>query len=350
MKGPIVHVGRYDKFMSPFINFVAAHFPQQLHRYYMFLVNYKHERNDHPSVAYHENRLGLLKTLVFNLRVAWAMQKADKIILHGLFSNSVVAILCFMPWLLKKSYWLVWGGDIYFRPDSNQSALKIKLLRWMRRRVIRNMGFIVTSIRGDYDKAVEWHGTQSPNLPYFMYTNSLYHPVAPTARQNDKIRILLGNSAMTSNHHEQAFDIIAPYVDASVEVLCPLNYGDLEYGKTIAAKGRERFGDSFKPLLDYVPYDEYLKLLTTVDIAIFNHDRQQAMSSTRVLLGMGARVYLRKETTSYETLTELGARVHDVSEFGLTLDAEEANANREVIKRYYSEAQLKANMAKVFGA
>ncbi|RUO62626.1 TDP-N-acetylfucosamine:lipid II N-acetylfucosaminyltransferase [Pseudidiomarina insulisalsae] len=350
MSKPIVHVGRYDKFMSPFINFVNKHFAQQRHLFFLFVVSYSHELNDSGNVHLHSNKRGLLKTLVFNLQTAWKMQRAERIILHGLFNNSVVAILFFMPWLLKKSYWLVWGGDVYYRPSGNQLPLKIKFMRMMRRRVIRQMGYIVTSVKGDYEKAVEWHGTRSPNLPYFMYTNSLYQYVAPPERNTAKTRILLGNSAMRSNHHEQAMDIIAPYVNDAVEIICPLNYGDLEYGKEMAKLGEQRFGRAFRPILDYMPYDEYMQILSTVDIAVFNHDRQQAMSSTRVLLGMGTRVYLRKETTSYANLTGLGAKLHAIENFCLALDPQESAHNIGIIKTHYSEERLRANMAKIFGS
>ena len=45
------------------------------------------------------------------------------------------------------------------------------------------------------------------------------------------------------------------------------------------------FWRKFKPLVDFMPFDEYLNLLAKVDIAIFNHKRQQAMGNTTILLG-----------------------------------------------------------------
>ena len=36
-----------------------------------------------------------------------------KIILHGLFDFRLIICLFFMPWLLKKCYWVIWGGDLY---------------------------------------------------------------------------------------------------------------------------------------------------------------------------------------------------------------------------------------------
>jgi len=45
------------------------------------------------------------------------------------------------------------------------------------------------------------------------------------------------------------------------------------------------FREKFKPLVDFIPFDEYLNLLAKVDIAIFNHKRQQTMGNITTLLG-----------------------------------------------------------------
>lgn len=50
----------------------------------------------------------------FFLKLMFETNRADKIILHGLFNIYAVLLLVLNPWLLKKCYWVIWGGFIFF--------------------------------------------------------------------------------------------------------------------------------------------------------------------------------------------------------------------------------------------
>ena len=42
-----------------------------------------------------------------------------------------------------------------------------------------------------------------------------------------------------------------------------------------------------------LPLSDYLKILGKIDIAIFNHERQQAVGNITSLLGLGKKVYIK---------------------------------------------------------
>ena len=46
-----------------------------------------------------------------------------------------------------------------------------------------------------------------------------------------------------------------------------------------------------------MPFNQYLEFLGKIDIAIFNHRRQQGFGNAITLLGLGKKVYLNSVST-----------------------------------------------------
>ena len=80
------------------------------------------------------------------------MNKADHIIAHGLFSGKTVAFFFFQPWLLRKTNWLIWGGDVYGRRDKKQTFYT-RLVDSMKKVIASRFPYITTLVDGDYEMA-----------------------------------------------------------------------------------------------------------------------------------------------------------------------------------------------------
>ena len=89
-------------------------------------------------------------------------------------SISVITILFFLqPWLLKKCYWVVWGGDLYsYKLDKKN--LKWHITQFFRRPVIRQMGHMATYVEGDVRLARQWYGAKGKYCECMMYPNIIY--------------------------------------------------------------------------------------------------------------------------------------------------------------------------------
>src|SRR5690606_7080247 len=92
----------------------------------------------------------------------------------------------------------------------------------------------------------------------------------------------------------------------------PLSYGSEDYKNRIIKKGKELFGSRFKPLEDFIPYQEYITFLKNIDILILNHRRQQGMGNTIQALGMGKKVFLNSITPQYHLFKKLGIKVFPI--------------------------------------
>lgn len=138
----------------------------------------------------------------------------------------------------------------------------------------------------------------------FMYTSNLYKEYDVPHKQHSGINILVGNSADPSNNHLEVFDKLEAFKDRDIKIYAPLTYGNQDYAKSIIEEAKQRFGDKFEALTEHMPFNQYIEFLGKIDIAIFNHKRQQAMGNTITLLGLGKKVFMRQDTVQYKFLSE----------------------------------------------
>lgn len=228
----------------------------------------------------------------------------EKIYLHSLFDKNIVLVLFLNPWLLKKCKWIIWGGDLY-RYRQERKTLKSKLYEIARRKIIRNMGELLPLVKGDYDLARKWYGTKAKYKYTAIYidprmSNYLNEAYNKERMPNGIVKILVGNSATATNNHKEVFDYLKRFKEENIIIYCPLSYGDMDYSKEIIEYGSEIFGYKFKAITNFMDFNEYMGLLNTMDIGIFNNDRQQALGNIRALLLFGKKVYMKENTTMWD--------------------------------------------------
>lgn len=342
----ILHLCTVNKFIEPFYQFIKDNFAD-FESNHQFYIEGSSEKYINPV----GNNIFFAQSVKSLKRYFWLisqMNRADKIILHGLWDMRALMLLCIQPWLLKKSFWAIWGGDLYtYKPaKKNRRWWRNEILR---RFAIKRFGHFITHIRGDYELARQWYAAKGVWHECFMYPSNLYHEPPTKNTQHDGINILLGNSADPSNNHIEVLEKLKSYVTDNMHIYCPLSYGDMEYAKQVTDYGKRIFGDKFNPLFEFMIFDDYKKLLSKIDIAIFNHKRQQGMGNITTLLGMGKKVFMRSDVTSYHTIRSLGVFIHDVDYLDLQkLDINYAQINSKIISNYFSNKNLKQSWRKIY--
>ncbi|WP_168175734.1 TDP-N-acetylfucosamine:lipid II N-acetylfucosaminyltransferase [Nautilia sp. PV-1] len=324
-----------DKFIPPFIEFVNKHFDSKEHLFiFIGRKNTQYEIQEYQNIIWIDK-----KTKVFSL--LRYLYKADKIIIHGLWNRHFLKILYLNPWLLKKSYWIMWGGDFYF-PEKQS---------WVKKQVIKKMGNFITYIEGDYELVKKWYKAEGNYYKCFMYPSNLYKDVSFDVEKklNRNIIIQIGNSADPTNNHFEILEKLSKYRDENIKIYAPLSYGDIVYAEKVIKEGKKIFKDKFIPLTDFMQFDKYLEFLNNIDIAIFAHNRQQAMGNIITLLGLGKKVYMKSDITPWQMFNELGIKVFDVENIKLSLlDEKTKKENIEKIKIHFSEENLKKQLEEIF--
>lgn len=335
-----LHICPLDKFIPPFLNFVRDEFPIEENKFYMLgdAEKYSYQPDFHTF-----QHCGL-KSYWLLLRL---MYSADKIILHGLFNLNVLIILACNPYLLKKCYWVIWGGDLYsFMFPKN--SLKYKLKEMIRGFVIKRIGFLLTYVKGDVDLARKYYSARGQHLETIGYLSNVIPSDIPASKNNKKnnINILVGNSADPTNNHFDTLDKLAKFKNENIKIYVPLSYGNKDYAKKIINYGNSLFGDKFFGITEFIPYSEYMYFLKDIDIAVFNHQRQQAMGNTINLLAMGKKVYLREGTTQKEFFNDLAVQTFNIDDIDISINFS-SKKNFQILEKYFSRQNFVIQWKKI---
>lgn len=294
-----LHIFPVEKFTTSYIDFINKNFPQQDHFFLLFGAPSSKDMMSHSNVWYCDSfkkRLFTLEKLLF---------RAQKIYFHSLFLPDNFFLLLFLQsWLLKKSHWVIWGGELYaFREKCTGS--KSQIHQWVRKKVFSNIAEISGVIKGDYYLARQFCGVKGKYMDV-IYPNptkrEFLDSIISIGKEKSVINIQLGNSATPTNRHMVAIDILARFRSENINIFCPLSYGDKEYANKVAKYGHDTFGDKFIAMFDFLPPHEYAEFLSNIDIAVFNHDRQQGLNNILALLYLGKKVFISDEITSWEEL------------------------------------------------
>lgn len=310
----IAHIFPYKLYTRGFINFIRMEYPFEEHILFVYgkCPNENFKIHEDGNVFKVESPDELFKMA----RYKKIVEQAEKIIIH---SNDILITKMFMKknqWI-KKAYIVFWGFDIYcFR--NNPVGIKNIVYRWIQKRQIRNakglcflaekdaleLGKYVKNIKGRQYKAVYMI---DPNEDAVLSART-------TDKSTEPYKIVVGNSASQTNHHKEILGKLAKFKNENMAIYCPLSYGNKEYAGKVIAYGRSIFGEKFIPLCELMPLEQYRSFLNDCSIGFFNNDRQQAMGNINMLLGYGAKVFLRTDTPMWSLYTTQGYDVYDIGE------------------------------------
>lgn len=303
---------------------------------------------------YFPDRRGRFHRLRAAARIAELAPAFDKILFHWLDDKALLSLA--YGEVARKSAWSLWGGDLYgFRTKKNRQA-KDTLSEILKICLVRRLKQVCSLVREDAELAAEWYGANATWRQVF-YPSEAYKTVPTGSRRKKEgghLVIQVGNSANPTNRHLEVFEALSK-VDFIEKIICPLSYGDFSYARKITDAGTRLFGEKFLPLTDFIAPPEYAKMLSSVDAAVMNHDRQQAIGNIALNLLHGNRVFLRKSVTTYGFFESLGADVFPIED----LLADPASALRApsfadpresalAVQAFFSDEHCKALWQAVF--
>jgi hypothetical protein len=295
------------------------------------------------QIFHYPGFMGLIKAM----REAY---RSEKIYFHSLpMGPQLLLWTLFFP-VFRKAAWIYWGADIYAYRNRYKS-LKHFIYHICRKIIIRQLPVIAGFLEGDF-KLVQKNYT----------TKAVYHQVVypvPTGfdmldqmqikPRNDSpaLKVLLGNSASKTNLHLEALEMLRKFSSENIQVICPLSYGikNQEYFQEVVRVGKEILGDRFTPLTEFLDPGKYAEMLAGIDVAIMNHNRQEALGNIISLLYLGKKVYLKPETSSFEYFNHLNVKVFNINDLITgdykvfsAIDREALNHNALILKNELSEA------------
>ncbi|MGI2180134.1 TDP-N-acetylfucosamine:lipid II N-acetylfucosaminyltransferase [Shewanella frigidimarina] len=339
----ILHICYIEKFIPSFVELVRNKVKNNIHTFITMGSNYeKYPVKDGKDLTYLPGRYFRYFTIFKR------MFTVDKIVLHGLFDPGIILLLFLQPWHLKKCYWVMWGGDIY---TPAKKGLLNSIFEFCKKKVAKNIGFLVTYIEGDVKHIRLIYGAQGEYKHCIMYPSNCYKEIQYSCELNSTIDIQIGNSADPENEHLFILEQLRKSSLDKIKIYAPLSYGDKAYAQDVSKLGFKYFDDDFVAIYDFMSVPEYTKWQSSLDIAIFAHKRQQGMGNIITLLGLGKSVYMRSGLSSTLALKKLGLKFGEVDKDKIEIfSSTEMTKNISIIQREFSEKKLIEQLTKIFNS
>lgn len=179
-----------------------------------------------------------------------------------------------------------------------------------------------------------------------------YYPIETTLGELDGLwckgnNIMIGNSASFTNNHEYIYEYIHNLDLSNNTITLPMNYGGNEAYIGIV---RDKFVSLPKCsiLEDFLPLKEYNKLMLKTSTFVYGHFRGEAMGNILIALYLGGKVYMSKNSPSYNNLQRMGFIIFKLEEiqetFNYRLSDDEKINNRAIAIANYSTEKNKENI------
>lgn len=334
-----VHLMPDEKFIVPFIEFVKENFDFQKHFFIIVSRGNKYTSKilKYDNVLYLETKYQKIwNYFKYTKILKFFMKNAENILLHSISGNNKILFFFLNQKFLSKCYWVIWGADLYVY-NKSRKKIRDKIRHYMRTKIYSKIGHFITYIKGDYELAQEWYGARGEYHECFMYPSNLYKECKIVSEKRSVTNIQIGNSSDPTNNHIEVLEKLIKYKHEDIKIFAPLSYGDKKYAESVILKGRQLFGDKFVAYTEFMAFEKYLEFLSEIDIAIFAHRRQQAMGNTITLLGLGKKVYMRSDITSWQLFHDIKVKVFDVDNIQIdAIDEKIKKENQQNIKEYFS--------------
>jgi len=275
------------------------------------------------------------------------LKSADRVVFHSFTIGISLFYWLFAIRKIKSAWLALYGSELYWDKYAILTPWN-RLQELMRRSIFARIGHIITIIDQDFLLFQSKYAPQVRQAHAFVpipgNLDALeFKPV--TQKSISKLTILLGNSATPTNHHKEIMELLSllPFRD-HLKIVCPLSYGETNYAEEVEFFGKELFQDNFVALREYLPAEQYTEILYSVDLAIMNHDRQQALGNIFTLLCIGKKVYIRGDnpaTGFFEARKITIGKIEEISDrlekADFILSEKEARENHQIMKKLLSK-------------
>lgn len=281
----------------------------------------------------------------------------DKVIIHYLDPEKIKFVLTH-PLKGKNIIWMLWGGDIYNRYlyklgfklyASNNSYPHIdrfknrsfKYLRKLKNSLLSPYYFYLQ--KWFMENRIDYIVTDDVELELikkYVYFKRLksnlqfsYYPIEDVLGELKECRaegnkILIGNSCSFSNNHEYVLEQIKNLDLSAYEVVVPLSYGgNGEYRDIVAKKYRAILRATV--LEDFLPLDEYNRLMLQAGTCIYGNFRQEAWGNILIGLYLGSKVYLSKHNPLWKQCKRYGFVIYALEDIESTFEDKLSDDNKE---------------------
>ena len=246
-----------------------------------------------------------------------------------------------------KVFWFSWGYDIYAPIGFNKPLVQIELYkektneilnalkskkntvdlrsfvlgarryiasvvnRIFLKRAVSRVDFYSGVLPYEYELMKEHKFFHAKEVEYHYYSYRKSSPDVPFVPCN-ATNIILGNSADPTNNHMDALEILMKLDLHGRKIIVPLSYGNMQYADFLCETISKKSWAGIVAVKDFMPFEDYAKLIGSCGVSIYFHERQQATVNIFLSLRNGNKVFLSETNRIYGYLKSLGFTVFSV--------------------------------------
>lgn len=243
----------------------------------------------------------------------------DYIFVHSLFfSGREILEILRNKKLYRKLVWIEWGADLY--SWKMQGRVRGKIKNYVNFRFRNDFQHIVCIFPPDMEYFKQQFPKSKAKLyyaPYAGYPNpeEYEHYSSDCELQKNlefgnTIYIQIGQNGMTTLNHKRVLENLSKFKDENIHLILPLSYaGKKEYVDDVINYANQLFPGKVTILRDFMPKDEYFALMQKVSIAIFDTERQCALSNIHRLNFRNVKLFLSENGVMYSYFLKQGVSV-----------------------------------------
>ncbi len=306
-----------------------------------------------------------------NVTILNQKDKLEKVLYNLIKDNDIIFLqaLSFLKAKVLAKYkyknkifvWALWGYGLYNyieyktnkKPLSKGFIARIKAyytFNIIYKKAFKKLNYCFFLLEQEYKLLKSHTQTNAKWITNFYQTIEQIDQYCPEFKVTGN-SILTGNSSTVTNRHEIIFNKINGVTGR--KIICPLNYGDLNYQNKTINKGSEIFGNDFHPLIDFLKLKDYSKLLMECSVTIMAHERQQAYGTIMQMLFGGSKVFLSEQSPLYNYFLEKGFVIYSIEKH-LNIEALDplpdniAEMNKKNAIDLYSQSKMIETQIAVF--
>jgi len=228
-----------------------------------------------------------------------------KLIFHSLFNQSAINWLYDNQSLLKYSYWLVWGGDLYNAPTDEMNTFV--------RKNIYGVGSLCDNnlIKQKYGSKHVYFDTCMAIAP-IDYEQLVNLRSRNGRTQTDTVVIQINNSIDDSTL--EMLDVLAIFKDENIHIKTILSYGNVKLKQGIINKGKSIFGNKFSYLDKILSSNKYAEYLAQNDILVLYQNRQQGVGNVIISLLLENKIFIKFDISAAQYFQENEIKIYDSNE------------------------------------
>lgn len=274
--------------------------------------------------------------------------KTKWIIIHSLNYNPVRLILAYKKKYARKTIWRTWGHDVFIPVYRNKEFLKNTIKRIIHTlyvHKVRQFRCIGVGNACDEVRCQDVFGqinTVTLNYSHMKgrgvllkqcYEDKIKHP-------NSTVKIMVGHSGFPSDRQIELLEQLTKYADDDFIISLVLSYGHSDYIQEVKDFAYTHFKGKVEILDKVIPYEEYLRYLSTVDIALMDQLHSAALGNISVLLFYGTKMYLNRDGVMAKAFQREGVPFYYSYDIGRVDFERFANIDDNISSERYSSLAM----------